>query len=90
MIGLRTESIIGVGFMNINDLLNLMADLDNQQLEHIKQFIDGMAYKVEGRTPTLEECEEILQEIKISLSNIPQSEDNIGLNRLKQLGFLQD
>lgn len=76
--------------MNVNELLNLMADLDASQLEHIKQFIDGQPYKIEGRPPTPQECEEILEEIRNSLSNIPAPEENMGLARLKELGFIQD
>lgn len=76
--------------MNINDLLILMADLDARQLEHIKQFIDGRAYKIEGRPPTQQESEEILDEIKKSLANMPPPEENIGLNRLKEMGLISD
>jgi hypothetical protein len=76
--------------MNIHDLLNLMADLDAQQLEHIKQFIDEHPYKLEGRPPTAQERDEILREIQITISNMPPPEENLGLQRLRELGFIPD
>lgn len=76
--------------MNVNDLLNSMADLDAKQLEKIKQFIDGRAYKIEGRPPTHRECQETLLEIRKYLSDAPPPEENLGLTRLKELGFIKD
>lgn len=76
--------------MNVNNLLELMADLDAKQLEYIKKFIDERPYKIEGRAPTSQERDEILQEIEYILSNAPPPEENPGFVRLRELGFILD
>ncbi len=76
--------------MDIEALLEQMAALAPEQLEALQQFIAQQPYKQAGRPPTAEERDRVMAAIQDALLNAPDEEENPGLARLRQDGYLTD
>lgn len=62
--------------MNIQDLLHQVEHLPMVQLEKIRQYMEGRPYKIEGRAPTIEEQNEVIQALQAFIAESPPIDDD--------------
>ncbi|MFW5691135.1 MAG: hypothetical protein ACOCXZ_01430 [Chloroflexota bacterium] len=75
--------------MDMETLYAQMERLSAGQLKDVQSFIKRMPYKREGRPPTAEEREKVIAYIQQAIA-AAEEDDNPGLRRLREEGYLGD